>query len=820
MLRQRGALVALCVASGPALAAGEAREIAAAAPVAAAASALGTVPASVAAQPLPLPYQVSINGMNVGDAVLLKLPDGRLLARVADLQRWKLRTLAKPAFFYAGDAYQSLDAIAGYRVELDSQNQRASLSFQPQAFTTSVIASNPVFAIPPQKPQTLGSFLNYEVVASRQDGNGSAGGTAVNGDIEAGVFNDWGVLTSQWLGRNLTDEGTDFSGFAGNGGRQVVRLNTTFTRDMPATLTQLTIGDAVGGSSLYGRPVRFGGVRYSRNFSTQPGYAILPQPALSGETTLPSVLELYVDGVRRQTQDIPPGPFQVNSLPVFTGGGEVEVVVRDLLGREQIIRESYFTGAQQLRAGLDEFSYETGFVRNRFALRSEDYGQFVAVGTHRYGFSDEFTGEARAELLGSGLQTLGFGSVLTVLPIGVISTAVALSHSDPGYGGLGLIGIERSLHRGFSIAARAQFTTNDFRQVGFSGSSEAPQRVLTANMGYAWRNVANLGVSYFNIANRRPSVTTSGVTSSFSTRYGIGSMSFTAIERIEPRQDLSLLLNLAFSLPANHSAGLGYAYNRNERGDYAGQEYARVQRNLPTGEGWGYRAEVRGNQGDKFNGNVTASGAVGLNGPYGSYGLEAVHSGDITAYRGTVSGSLGAFAEHVFVSRRLTSSFALVETGVPDLPLSVYGQLAGRTDRYGVAILPELQPYQANNVRIDTKNLPLDISVAVTEVDTAPYFRSGVLLSLPAKRTVGAVVAFTQANGRPVPAGATLQLLGDNTEFPVGKKGEAYITGLKVGENVATINWAEMMCTISFTLPADAGFQPSIGPFQCMENPQ
>lgn len=769
----------------------------------------------------PLVYRMSINGLDVGDAALLQLPNGRLLARVNDLKRWKLKTLEKPEFYFSGEPYQALDSLPEYRIEVDESRQAATLNFQTQAFTGTVIDTYHAESITAQKPQGLGGYLNYELVAAHQDARGASNATILNGDLEAVAFNPLGVLTSEWLGLNLSADKGDAGAISAAGKRHFVRLQTTFTHDMPETLTQLTLGDAIGSSSLYGRPVRFGGLRWSRNFGTQPGYAILPQTAINGETALPSVLDLYVDGVRQSSQQIPPGPFQISSLPVFSGGGEVEVVVRDLLGREQLIHESYFTNGRQLRAGLDEFGYEAGFVRNRFGTESENYGQFVAAGTHRYGFTDKFTGEFRGEFLGSGLQTLGTGGILTVLPIGVFSAAAALSHSDPGYGGLGLLSFDRSLRRGLSLGARAQFTTSDFRQLGLSGTSAAPTRVLAANLGYTWQRVVNMGVSYFNILSRTPSRVTSGVTGTVSTRFHYGSVALTTIERIEPDQDLTLLLNYSFRFFSKGSAALGTTYNRNAAGEYRSQEYARVQQNSPQGQGWGYRAEVRGNQGDRFDSTVSENAEVGLNGPYGSYALEGFHDASGTAWRGTVSGSLATFAEHVFLSRKINSSFAVIETGVPELPISVYSQISAVTDANGVALVPDLRAYQANDIRLDTNNLPLDYIVPFTEVQAAPYFRSGVLLAIPGKRSLSATAAFTQANGRPVPAGATLQLLGgDHTEFGVGKNGEAFITGLKVGENVAQISWAGMMCTISFTVPENAGFQPNIGPFQCMENPE
>lgn len=768
----------------------------------------------------PLPYAVVVNGKPSGDALLLQLPDGRLLARSADLDRWRLKHAGDAEFVLNGEAYQLLARSPGFSAHLDPQNQRAELDFAPQAFELSQVRVTPSRITRAQRPQGLGGFLNYDLLASEQQLNQSGSNSSLNGQLEAVLFNRWGVLSSQWIGLNLNgDQPGSRTASSVFDEQRILRLESSFVRDDPDALTTLTLGDAIGASGLFGRPVRFGGVRWARNFSTQPGFITLPQPALSGETALPSALDVYVNGVRQQSLTVPSGPFQIDALPVINGQGEVQVVVRDLLGREQIISQSYFTGTRQLKAGLHDFSYEFGAQRQRFGVASEDYGALIAIGTHSYGFSEHLTGELRGEFAGNGLQGIGAGGILALAPVGVFSGGLALSHSGVGNGVLGLLGFERQLRRGLNLGARVQLTSPDYRQAGQLEGFAPPERIFSSNLGYGIAGFGRFGLSYTNIKNRSPEQLTSVLAGSFTTRYKRVSINLTALDRFEPSQDYSVSLNFNLPLGNRQSASAGYRYQQNENRGVTGQTYARVQRNLPEGAGWGYRASVSelhgGNQAD----GVNAEAGVKLNAEYGSYGLELARFDQLNAYRASLSGGLGLMSGYVFASRKL-NSFAIVETGAEDLKLLLRNQLVTRTNADGVAVLPYLQPYQSNNILIDPTDLPLSVLIPSAGLDAVPYYKSGLLLKMPARKTLGAVLAMVQANGRPVPTGASIKLSGSDVEFPVGYRGRAYVNDLKVGENQGVVSWASKTCAVRFSLSAQAGFQPDIGPVICTESAQ
>ena len=63
-------------------------------------------------------------------------------------------------------------------------------------------------------------------------------------------------------------------------------------------------------------------------------------------------------------------------------------------------------------------------------------------------------------------------------------------------------------------------------------------------------------------------------------------------------------------------------------------------------------------------------------------------------------------------------------------------------------------------VRIEQADLPFDAQIDAVQLDAVPYFRSGLLLRFPVKRSRGALLTVVLENGEPLPAGAQAQIIG------------------------------------------------------------
>ena len=172
-----------------------------------------------------------------------------------------------------------------------------------------------------------------------------------------------------------------------------------------------------------------------------------------------------------------------------------------------------------------------------------------------------------------------------------------------------------------------------------------------------------------------------------------------------------------------------------------------------------------------------------------------------------------------FFSRRITDSFAVVQ--VPDysgVGIYVNNQLSTHTDANGNALLTGLYPYQKNSVRIEQSDLPFEAQIDLVQLDAVPYFRSGLMLKFPVKRSRGALLTVVHENGEPVSAGALAHIIGDsdveNEYFPIGLRGELYLTGLAMN-NRLRVTLKEQSCEFALPFPESTDPLPHLGTFMC-----
>jgi outer membrane usher protein len=166
-------------------------------------------------------------------------------------------------------------------------------------------------------------------------------------------------------------------------------------------------------------------------------------------------------------------------------------------------------------------------------------------------------------------------------------------------------------------------------------------------------------------------------------------------------------------------------------------------------------------------------------------------------------------------SRRLTDSFALVHVpGIPNVRVYADNQLAGVTDANGDVIIPRMRAYQRNPIRIEQADLPFDAQFSNLELEAVPYYRSGYELNFAIKRSRGALFTLVLADGKPMPAGALVQINGAGEAFPVALRGEVFITGLE-DNNRLRAAWRGQSCEFAVAYPKTEEPLPNLGSFTC-----
>lgn len=475
-----------------------------------------------------------------------------------------------------------------------------------------------------------------------------------------------------------------------------------------------------------------------------------------------------------------------------------------MLGREQIIAQPYYVSPRQLGRGIHDYSYDIGLERNNFGLASFDYGRPFAAGTHRYGFSERFTGEIHGELL-RAQQTLGVNGGWLWPELGVFNLSLAGSRRGAEPGALVAFGFERQA-RHFGFSGRAQFASERFAHLGLEPDRPAPRMTGQAAFSVATGDHGSLSLSYIHQDHRdRPDVALASA--SYNVTLGsLGHLSLVFFRSLHGDPDPAFSLTFTCALGERTSLSLdGTAQHDND------QATVQLQRNLPRGSGWGYRLRASAGTTERLDAGLSLQNDVGL------YSVEASRFGEQTGLRGSVSGGVALMDGRPFPARRLGGSFALVQ--VPDFPdVRVYAdnQLVGRTDAHGDILVPQLRAYDRNPIRIEQADLPLDARIDGLAREAVPYFRSGYLLKFPVQRSRGAVFRIVSASGEPLPAGAVVRVAGKPEEFPVALRGEVFVTGL-AGKNRLQATWQGQACEFPLAFPETGEPVPDLGTFACRE---
>lgn len=719
-----------------------------------------------------------------------RLADGTLAVTAQALRSWRLKPASVQAALQQGGhaSYVRLADIEGLSYHVDDITQTLALQIQPSAFEHTSVGGHAVGADRQVLTPTLpGGFFNYDLYWQRNGDRESWGGL-----FEAGLFNAYGSGTMTGLWRD-------------DARRQWVRLDTTWNVDMPARMQSLRLGDGISRAGSWGRSVRFGGVQWTSNFATQPGFIPFPLPALRGEAAVASTLDVYLDNARLLQGSVPAGPFDLSDVPVVTGQGELRVVVRDLLGRQSVISQPYYASPRLLKPGLRDFSYELGAIRKDYGWATARYGRLMAVATERLGMRSGFTRELRAEILDEQ-QTVGAGGAwlmprVGTHPLGTLNVGMSASRGPDGTGSALSVGAERQ-GRSISFNLQAKRATRHFVQLGeLLGAS--PRSTVTAGMSLP------IGDGGFGASFTRHTTWQGDrhrlVTANYSRRIGrVGQIGIYALQSFAPDRQLTVGVMLTFSLDARTSLSSEFV-----RQDGEARNTVQVQRSLPAGNGWGFRALAGSDD------HYLASVAVQTD--RGTFSVEGADRFGQTGYRAGASGGIAFAGGGIFPSRRIDDSFAVVKVGdFANVRIYRENQEVARTDDNGLALVTRLRAYQRNTLGIEQRDLPIEAEIDVLELKLAPALRSGIFAAFPTRPGRGASLRLIDERGQPLPPGMVAWVDGSALTYPIGFDGRVFAAGLDA-DTPLHAGWTAGEPRCSVRIPLNHSIEPlaELGTFTC-----
>jgi len=758
------------------------------------AASVASAPASTTASVALL--AVRLNGVEL-DRELEVHRFGAMVALSPEGWRW-LRLKAPPSaetVLHDGRSFRPLPSST-LDWHIDEASQTLVIEAPPAAFLggTFVAGAAPVAAA---APAGRGAYVNYETQWQQATGSSSGSGRpSAQLLLEGATFGTTGTFASSALvqrgpSRRLSSTTTTGAATATTNTTTTTRLDTSWTLEDPARMAQMRLGDTLSQPGTWGRTLRYGGVQWSTDFSLRPGFQPSVPPVLRGEAALPSTVDVYVDNVRRMQGRVEPGAFEVAEVPVINGRGEVRMVVRDLLGREQVIVQPYFAHAALLRPGLRAVSAELGAVRQDWGLASGRYGPPLATYTDRLGIDDTFTREWRLEWTAHQRALGASGSWL--LPAGTLLQAGAAASESAAGGGTLLFAAAEHPARDWTGNVQWRWGSRRFVQLGQVAQGARMRNLLAAALGRSWQGFG-LGASLVEQApwqGRRQQI----VALNGHTRHGpAGTLSlFVAHDRLGGGTGVSLLWQVALG------GGQSVAWSAARRAGTAAPLHTLQWQAMPMQED-GAAVHLEATRGEWRR----DAAQVAWSGERARLSGAVVHAISGTEVRAGAGGSVAWIGDSVFVGRRIDDSFAIVDVGGhAGVQVLHDHRPVARTDAHGRALVTGLRGREVNHLSVDGAELPLLAEVQALELAVLPPARSGVAVALPLRRTRSARFRLVDAAGQPLPPGSHFTVEGDEDlrRFPVGFDGLAFATGLAKRSTLVALVPSGHACRAELVLP-------------------
>ncbi len=569
-------------------------------------------------------------------------------------------------------------------------------------------------------------------------------------------------------------------------------------RDDPAHALRYVMGELsppINGFYQTSSPIL--GVSVERNYSLQPYRSTRPVGQYSFFLERPSKVEVYVNGSRVQTLQLPAGSQDIRNLPLSTGVNAIQLVITDDLGQVQRLDFSPTVAGSLLAKGLEQFSYSFGFpLESLDGSRVYHWDQPTLSLSYRRGMTNNFVlgGYLQANL---NQQVAGVQAALAT-KIGDWGWDAAVSHSSElgtdvaarlqyDYRAPG----ENPANRSFHVAA-------EYRGANFAtfGSYEPSDYILDLSAYYSQTILDginfNVGANY-QFGRDRPNTynITMGLSQSFdngmSTSFNVShsqnqdgqteDRAFVSLYWLFPKQRQSVSLSSEVSNTDEASSHLSWSIS--------------PERNLQS---------------------VSGSVDLGLNPD--SYDLSARLSH--TNYRFTLDvtqnfsfprsddsvfssstqlnfGTALVFADgHFAWSRPITNSFAIItpRANLRSFKLGINpdddGFYQAMADQFGPAVIPDLQPYYLSTLQVAVPNLPVGYDAGPSQYTLLPSYRSGTLIEVGTEATVFLRGTLMDSSGNPIPLQAGEVVSLSDSDWPsvtlfTNRAGRFALSGFKPG---------------------------------------
>lgn len=637
-------------------------------------------------------------------------------------------------------------------------------------------------------------------------------------------------------------------------------INAYAQRDLPGIRSTLTLGDSHTDGSIFDS-VALRGAQLATDDRMLPqsrrGYA----PVIHGVADTNAKVTIRQNGVQIYQTTVAPGPFTINDLYPTGYGGALEVTVTEANGRVHQFSVPYASVAQLLRPGITRYDLAIGRLRNLLLGDSP----YVTQATVQHGFSNTFTGYAglqlsqgyTAALLGGALNSRYGAFAMDVTQAGATipgyrpedGQSIRLSYSKvlpdartslsvvaDRYSSSGFLSLTDAVsardyvRRGLSptqyrpgelqlidgVPVSSPLTAS--QQAMLSGNASAAMNALVATGLVHRRNAFTLSISQplggrFGALYANGSVNDYWQRSGRDTQFQVGynnvfhhvSYNVSATRSRTPYGPYGNRFFVSISIPLGvspHAPDFTLNLSHDDQGD--AQEQALL--NGTYGDDSQFNYGLTATHDAQASGNAVAVDA-GYRSPYAVINTSYGKGGDYAQASLNVSGAVVAHPGGITFGQPTGDTVGIVH--VPGAAGARVTNAPGvRIDQDGYALVPYLNPYQHNTVRIDPQGLPLNVQLDNTSQETAPYAGAVVMVNFKTRNGRALIAHIRLENGRTAPFGAEVRNAKGDALGVVGQDGRALLRGVD-NRGLLRLHWngaqgQARACTFAYRMPQDA----------------
>lgn len=485
--------------------------------------------------------------------------------------------------------------------------------------------------------------------------------------------------------------------YSSNGRKKLTPINLYREKYNKENLTTLRIGTSYGGQNSLTSPFSFLGIQYRKDFSLDTNYLKNPYFGMTGTAQAQSVAEIFVNDRSVGRLPVSKGTYELSNLSTGqTSANDVRVVVTDINGNVQVKSASLIGAPFNLKKGTDNFSYEGGLLRKG----TTEYGPAFASGTYSYGVSDTRTVELHAEAAPG--QARISANWTEASKYGTFQYGIGAGRNEF------IQKFQHNYSKGNFNFNSAILKTNSYSVLGERDRKISDQKIM--NFGYSFKT-SNINGSFIKFDNQsRTSLT-------YNTNIGNSNLSLSLSKSSSSGNGISFM----FSTPLDSTMTLRSTSSASY--DKTGLNLSQNISNYDMDNKWTASATI-----NKDNyANKSSLGQAQYNADNFVSTAQIQTFKDEKIITGRVEGAV-VLDKGIHFTKPIYQGYAVVDTEIPNLMISHNYMNVAKTNKDGIAIVPNTLGSIDNVISIDSKSIPPEVSIdeAYFKVASKNYFKKTV----------------------------------------------------------------------------------------------